>query len=208
MLSPDSRIFVAEHCGLIGSAVVRLLQARSATFTSASDDGWSFNSTHANGPDLQIRGSGSAVLHLGSQKGVTGSGDAGVGYIQGPSGNFLNIEAGTSQAIRSATITGSTTASVANMVIESDTVRRSTSSARYKTNIEPLKDWRWLLDLESVTFNSKTETDGGRFGAPGGKCCREGTQERCRIASRGHRSLRCGNPVTLCPTGTARRSLE
>ena len=49
-----------------------------------------------------------------------------------------------------------TDAGAANVFVATDgSLRRSTSSARYKTNIEPLKDWRFLLDLVPVTFNAK-----------------------------------------------------
>ena len=35
---------------------------------------------------------------------------------------------------------------------DGDRIYRATSSRRYKTAIEPLRDWRWFLDLDAVEF--------------------------------------------------------
>ena len=51
------------------------------------------------------------------------------------------------------------------MVVLSDgRLSRSTSSRRYKTAIHPLDDWRWLLDLSPVTFESCTAPGTRRYG--------------------------------------------
>lgn len=61
-----------------------------------------------------------------------------------------------------------TDAGAANVVVLSNgEVRRSTSSARYKTNIAPLAgsgDWRWFLNLEPVRFTSATSGSGRTYG--------------------------------------------
>jgi len=58
-----------------------------------------------------------------------------------------------------------TDAGAANIVVLSDgSLKRSTSSARYKTNIKDLTDWRWLLSVRPVTFNSLHAPNGRRYG--------------------------------------------
>ena len=72
---------------------------------------------------------------------------------------------GATGAMTSSGIYNATTAAAANVVIDSGTtLRRSTSSRRYKTAIEPLTDWRFLLDLSPVTFAAISDPDGRRYG--------------------------------------------
>ncbi|HXK41070.1 MAG TPA: tail fiber domain-containing protein, partial [Candidatus Paceibacterota bacterium] len=76
------------------------------------------------------------------------------------------IDDGVNGQVKSDSISNTTTATAANMVIESSILKRSTSSARYKTNIASMSadDWRWLLDVEPITFNDKNNPDGRTFG--------------------------------------------
>jgi hypothetical protein len=67
--------------------------------------------------------------------------------------------------VRSLTIYNTTDSSTANMVVSSTgRLARSTSSRRYKTAIEPLTDWRWLLQLQPVTFEPRSAPGTRRFG--------------------------------------------
>jgi hypothetical protein len=67
--------------------------------------------------------------------------------------------------IRSTTIYGTTDSSTANLVVSSTgRLARSTSSRRYKTAIEPLTEWRWLLNVRPVTFEPIASPGARRFG--------------------------------------------
>lgn len=136
-----------------------------ATFTSSvggSGGTWVFNGTNANGPTLSISRSGTARLHIGTRAGIWGSGSADDANLYALSN--LEFEGGNgttkfivgSTNIQSSTIAATTTATAANMVIESNILKLSTSSARYKTNIQPLREWRFLLDLVPITFDEKS----------------------------------------------------
>ena len=132
-----------------------------ATFTSSkgyASNGaatWTFNSTNTTDRGIEIQESGTAHAKLRVDSSDNFS-------IEALTGSLALTGAGS--GIVSVTITNTTTATAANMVIESNILKRSTSSARYKTNIEPMTDWRWLLDVQPVTFNPKTDPDGRKYG--------------------------------------------
>jgi hypothetical protein len=58
-----------------------------------------------------------------------------------------------------------TDAGAANVFVDTDgSLRRSTSSARYKDLHGPLPDWRWFLRLTPQLFSTKGNTTGRRYG--------------------------------------------
>jgi hypothetical protein len=126
----------------------------SVTFTAAAGPGWTFNSTSGGLRGFKIESgagnqAGSLGYNVGTGRFTLLAGDGGASTIA------LALEG--TPTVYSASIAADTVGDAANMVINSSTgrIQRSTSSARYKTNIEPLKDWRFLLDIEPVTFESK-----------------------------------------------------
>lgn len=111
------------------------------------------NSTHANGGAFYVRKSGTvaATLAAATAHGF-GASDDGAAYA--PNGN-LYLEAGGANEVRSVSIYDATAADAANVFVQADgTLGRSTSSARYKTDIADLDDWRFLLRLRPVTFRA------------------------------------------------------
>lgn len=106
-----------------------------------------------NDTDLGIYRSGADTL------GIVGYFHA--GFVQGGEWQFtLN----TSGQIRSAAIRDVTTGAAANVFINSSNglMARSTSSARYKTDLRPWDRSASVLDLEPTLFRSRIETDDRR----------------------------------------------
>lgn len=118
----------------------------SSTFTSTvggSDAAtWTFNSTSANGPEIKIQSSGNRVISLGSTKAYDGS--------------------GTATTLGAYVTTWPTTASAAAAyVADGDFIKRSTSAAKYKQDVQditPAEAFK-LLSLRPITFRSKIPTD-------------------------------------------------
>jgi hypothetical protein len=137
-----------------------------ATFTSSSvTNAVLVNSTAANGSYLHVARSGTGSIIVGNAEAVDAAlGTNNDGIVKGSTAN-LYLEAAGTDGLRSMTAYNNTDAGAANVVILSDgSIQRSTSSARYKTNIERLTDWRFLLGLEPVTFTSVTAPNGKRYG--------------------------------------------
>ena len=153
-----------------GTESFRLLGSdSSAAFTSNTNNrAWTFNSTHADGGALGIQRSGTEKVAIGIAQSVASSistsVDDGMVRAQATSAS-LYIEGGSGGQVRSTTIYNDTTSGNGNVAVDSTgRLRRTTSSARYKTNIEGLSDWHFLLELEPVTFNSISAPNGRRYG--------------------------------------------
>jgi len=132
----------------------------SATFTTSADPGVTINNTNASQGGILIQKSGASRGQIGFGFSSAGTAD----LLVGASAGTLFLE-GSAGAI-AANFTAVTTGSAANVFIDSGTgvLARSTSSARYKTAIRPLEDWRWLLRITPVSFASKGDPTGRRFG--------------------------------------------
>jgi hypothetical protein len=126
-------------------------------------NGWVFNSSAADGGYFTFQRSSVAVGYIGPAKPLsipTGTNDDFAIYAAKAGAKlFLEALGGAGGSIRSNTLyADSTPSGAANVVVESDgRIRRTTSSVRYKTAIEPLTDWRWLLDLAPVTFEDRQQ---------------------------------------------------
>jgi hypothetical protein len=132
------------------------ISTSSATLTT-------MNSSNAQGAGIMVQRNGVQTMWLGhaAPHGIGGNADDTLVYSY-TAGSKLYLEANQG-SVRSQTMYADVTGTgSANVVVESDgRVRRVTSSRRYKTAIEPLRDWRWLLDLAPVYFDDK-QTPGTR----------------------------------------------
>lgn len=171
----DVALYGNEHASNAGDAVVTLgdvsgAQFRvsnggdvltieegdgSATFISSNaSNAWNLTSSAANGSYLKIQRSVNGYLLVGNAEAI----DAALGTnddsaIKASAQLFLEAGSG----VWSNEIYSETNAAAANLVVLSDGhILRSTSSARYKTNIKPLENWKFLLDIEPVTFDEKS----------------------------------------------------
>lgn len=135
--------------------------AGATTFTSGAEVAWNFNCLHANGGVFQTSANGVATVYIGSKRSILGTGSPLDGIVYGNAALYLE-----GAAIFSTAIGGVGNANPANMYIDPSTFRlyRSTSSLRYKTDVAPLRDWRWLLELQPITFTSVTDPEGPRHG--------------------------------------------
>ena len=136
----------------------------STTFTSSASTAWMYNTTYATGAKFAYYRSGTQYGSWGDASQSTGQGSADDFGI-GASVNNLYLEAPNAKTVNSIRIKNTTTASAANMFIDSTTgaMQRSTSSRRYKDEIADLGQEYGLAairKLRPVTFVGKTDPRG------------------------------------------------
>lgn len=136
--------------------------------SDASDSGF----VGLNGGGGNDRSRGFSVELYGNEASAAGAGIFQIGNValaeflvrlSNGSGVGLNIKGDDGEFVATG-IYDLTDAGAANVVVLSGGgLKRSTSSARYKANIQPLAEWRWFLRLQPVSFTGigGTRTHGG-----------------------------------------------
>ena len=129
-------------------------------------NGWTFNTSAVNGGAIAGHLNGTSFWWLGSAPYLGSAGATNdVALLANTPGAKLWLEA-SSGTVRSMTIYNDAASSGNTyMIVESDgRLRRLLSSRRYKTAIEPLRDWRWFLELAAVEFADIRAPEGRRAG--------------------------------------------
>lgn len=143
---------------------IDLVDGGTTFVATATSNAWRYVSSHANGAFLTIERGASQLLALGCAEALDASlGTTDDAVLKATTAD-LYIEARV-EGVRSHTIEASTTASAANVVCATDgtgRLFRSTSSRKYKRDIQPLEDWRFLLRLSPITFLSVKDPTGPR----------------------------------------------
>lgn len=133
-------------------------------FTTTQVQGWGFSSTHAIGGYVAVQKSGTNVALIGAASAMgIGAGSSLDGCVKASAGGAsLFLESG--NAIKSVTLYTDVTASAPNVYVQFDgRLQRSTSSLKYKTAVEPLTEWDWLLQITPITFREAKHPDGRAF---------------------------------------------
>jgi hypothetical protein len=132
----------------------------SIEYTAAAPSAWTFNGIDAAGGQLRIQKNGTNLLNLGPGS-IIGFGGANDANVYAGAGALM-LESAVS--VRSTTVYAATTSDPANVNIQSNySLTRSTSSLRYKRDVQPLEAWRWLLALSPITFRDRARP-GRRYG--------------------------------------------
>jgi hypothetical protein len=169
----SARVFLGSAAGshfvVVGSAGTEVFRINGGGDIVTSTTGTtiaSLNSTAVSGGFLAFQRSGTAVAWIGNAQpfGISGAALADFAvYVANAGAARLFLEA-YNGSINSTTIYNATSAAAVNMTVESSgRLCRSTSSRRYKTDIQPLDAWRWFLDLEAVEFADRATPDGRKW---------------------------------------------
>jgi len=165
-----------------GTSLVLSSTVQSTAYIGGSGTNTYFRASTADGSDNSLQGivggglngttRGAEVYAYGNEAANPGFILLNIGNVTGSflrivdgAGNAALTVAGADGAIVSNAIYSATDGSAANVYIDATgKLKRSTSSARYKTNITPMDGWQWLLDVTPITFNSKDSSNTRTYG--------------------------------------------